>query len=107
LRHVSLKANRYKLVSSEAAGSDVTAIIFLPVSHNVAFKQVEAAWYIWVAMFHILVQTQLVLTEAFHESLQSPNHMTKQCLTRCQAIPFSSIFADHPANSFYINQTTA
>ena len=35
------------------------------------------------------------------------NHMQKQCLTRCQAIPFSSIFADHLAISFYINQSTA
>jgi hypothetical protein len=34
------------------------------------------------------------------------NHITRQCLTLCQAIHFSSIFADHPAISFYINQRT-
>jgi len=32
LRQVSIEANRYQLASSEAAASDVTATILLPVS---------------------------------------------------------------------------
>ena len=63
---MSLEANRYQLASYEAAASDVTATILLPVS-----PRTEAARCIWLGVIHILVRTQLVLTEIFHGSLQS------------------------------------
>ena len=103
LRQVSLEASRYQQASSEAAASDVTVTILLPVSPST-----EAAQCIWVGIFHILVRTQLLLPEVFHGSLQCLQSYAQAVpKTRCQAIPFSSIFAEHPVISFYINQSTA
>jgi len=49
LRHVSLETNPYQLACTEAAASDVTATILLPVSPPyVAIRQAEATWCIWV-----------------------------------------------------------
>jgi len=83
LRQVSLESNCYQLASSEAAASDVTATILLPVSPHS-----EAARFVWVGVFNILVRVQLVLTRVLHGSLQPLQSYT-------QAVPHTM-----PVHSF-------
>ena len=73
MRNVSLETKRYQLASTEAAVSDVTATILLPVSQRTlpSGKQKLSGVFGWAA-FQIFVRTQLVLTEVFHVSLQAP-----------------------------------
>ena len=69
-RQVTFEANRYQLASSEAVPNDVTTTILLPVTPRSlpSVKQKLHDVFGW-AVFHILVRTQLVLTEVFHGSL--------------------------------------
>jgi hypothetical protein len=70
---VSLEANRYQLAFSDAAASDVTATILLPVCPRTLSSRKHKlhgarGW----AVFQIAVRIQLVLTEVVHDSLQAP-----------------------------------
>jgi hypothetical protein len=62
---MSLETSRYQRPSSEAAASDVTATILLPVSPRTEFARC-----IWEGVFHILLRTQLVLTGILKVFLQ-------------------------------------
>ena len=70
---MSLEANRYQLASTEAAASDVTATILLPVSQRpLPLGKQKLPGVFGGAVFQIFVRTQLLLTEVFHVSLQGP-----------------------------------
>ena len=60
--------------------------------------------YTWIR--HDSVKEEYDTWFIFMVHFSPSNHITRQCLTRCQAIHFSSIFADHPVIAFYINQKT-
>ena len=88
-RQVTFEANRYQLASSEAVPNDVTTTILLPVTPRSlpSVKQKLHDVFGW-AVFHILVRTQLVLTEVFHGFLQPLQSYT-------QAVPHTM-----PGHSF-------
>ena len=69
---MSLEANRYQLASSEAAASDVTATILLPVSPRKLPSGKQKLHDVYGrAVFQILVWTRLVSNEVLHGYLQS------------------------------------
>jgi hypothetical protein len=89
LRLASLEASRYQVVSSEAAASDVTATILLPVSPHTlpSGKQKLHDIFGWPC-FIFWSGHRLYCLKYFMVLFSPSNHMPKKCQTQCQAIPF-------------------
>ena len=73
----------------------------------VAFRQAETALCVWVGIVTYFGPDTAFINWSVSWFSSIPPITYPGSASRCQAIPFSSIFADHPAISFYINKATA